>query len=353
MPWLKVDDRVRTHPKVVMAGPDAAWFWFCGICYCREHLTDGFIPKMMLASLVPGVGPSAAKRHAATLVRVNLWHNAEGGYQVHDFLDWNPSRADIEADKEWDRRRKELYSDPQLIARVRRRDKDCCRYCSSPVNWKDRRGPTGGQFDHVIPRGDNSFDNIVVACRRCNIKKNNRTPEQAGMRLVPIQIENQSGTSSDSNANQFLTSDATRDHASARGLGSGLGLPSGSEETSDVQNSGLQRAAPLIMSPIAYAKALQHNAFVGSRLQIPHKLHDDFRRRLGGDAPEQRLQAWYAELDAEIERTGESISPNIWKWAEKRYAEWALQAEGDQAKARFLELVAQNEARGRTGTNGR
>ena len=95
MAWLKIDDRVRTHPKIVEAGPVAAWFWFCGICYCREHLTDGLIADKMLPTLVPGV-PSW-KRPADVLVAAGLWHREERGYRVHDFLEWNPSRAEIEA----------------------------------------------------------------------------------------------------------------------------------------------------------------------------------------------------------------------------------------------------------------
>ena len=97
MAWLKIDDRVRTHPKIVEAGPVAAWFWFCGICYCREHLTDGFIADKMLSTLVPGA-PSW-KRPAAALVAAGLWHREERGYRVHDFLEWNPSRAEVEAQR--------------------------------------------------------------------------------------------------------------------------------------------------------------------------------------------------------------------------------------------------------------
>src|SRR5687767_7652776 len=95
MAWMRIDDRVRTHPKIVSAGPGASWFWFCGIGYCREHLTDGFIPDGMMASLCPGVGLAAARNHASKLVEVRLWHRKPGGYEVHDFLEWNPSRASV------------------------------------------------------------------------------------------------------------------------------------------------------------------------------------------------------------------------------------------------------------------
>lgn len=218
MAWLRVDDRVRTHPKIVEAGPAAAWLWFCGICYCREHLIDGVIPMSVLPLLAPGL-PNP-KRHAAMLVSVGLWHQRETGFEIHDFLDWNPSRQDVEASKEWDRRRKELYADPTLIGAIRKRDGDDCRYCGQQVNWKDRRGPSGGNYDYVIPRGDNSLENIVVACRGCNSTKGGRTPEQAGMVLLPP--KNQPGFSSGlgSGISSGLSS-PLRAHAGAAGLGLG------------------------------------------------------------------------------------------------------------------------------------
>lgn len=107
MAWLRIDDRVRTHPKIALAGPAAAWLWFCGVCYCREHLTDGFLPKAVIPTLALNL-PSPWK-HAAKLVEVNLWEDAIGGFQVHDFLQWNPSKADVLTNRmsEADRKRTE------------------------------------------------------------------------------------------------------------------------------------------------------------------------------------------------------------------------------------------------------
>lgn len=50
-------------------------------------------------------------------------------------------------------------------------------------------------YDHVVPRsqgGRTNWSNIVTACKKCNGTKANRTPEQAGMRLLstPIQPKN-------------------------------------------------------------------------------------------------------------------------------------------------------------------
>ncbi len=60
---------------------------------------------------------------------------------------------------------------------VLRRDKHSCQYCGSTKQLT---------LDHVIPRskgGKHSWDNVVIACERCNSRKGDRTPTQAGMTL--------------------------------------------------------------------------------------------------------------------------------------------------------------------------
>jgi 5-methylcytosine-specific restriction endonuclease McrA len=61
------------------------------------------------------------------------------------------------------------------------RDKGRCLYCGNKVSQSNFT------FDHVIPRskgGLTHWDNIVVSCHPCNQKKDSRTPEQAGMKLL-------------------------------------------------------------------------------------------------------------------------------------------------------------------------
>lgn len=75
----------------------------------------------------------------------------------------------------------------------------------------------------------------------------------------------------------------------------------------------------LMMSALDYEKSLRFNAYVGARLQVPHKLHRDFSALLGGDNPDAVLRAWYADIDAELERTKEPIAPTVWKFLEARF----------------------------------
>ena len=64
---------------------------------------------------------------------------------------------------------------------VRERDQHVCQYCG-------HRFPASSlNMDHVQPAsrgGQKIWTNIACACRRCNTVKDNRTPAEAGMRLL-------------------------------------------------------------------------------------------------------------------------------------------------------------------------
>ena len=63
---------------------------------------------------------------------------------------------------------------------VAKRDHYVCQYCGA------QPGAESITIDHVLPRsqgGTSTWTNCVAACSRCNARKGDRTPEQAGMRL--------------------------------------------------------------------------------------------------------------------------------------------------------------------------
>lgn len=56
------------------------------------------------------------------------------------------------------------------------RDGHRCQYCSGPAE----------SIDHVLPRskgGGHTWENVVACCRRCNVKKGDRLPHEAGFTL--------------------------------------------------------------------------------------------------------------------------------------------------------------------------
>ena len=75
---------------------------------------------------------------------------------------------------------------PTFSARaVRQRDGDRCQYTGR------RLGPGEGSLDHVLPLsrgGANAFENVVWSDRRVNGRKADRTPEEAGLRLLAVPV---------------------------------------------------------------------------------------------------------------------------------------------------------------------
>jgi len=63
------------------------------------------------------------------------------------------------------------------------RDHNTCAYCGDTFDWKSLT------IDHVMPKsrgGQNIWTNCVTACRPCNHRKGNRTPEEAGTKLLYV-----------------------------------------------------------------------------------------------------------------------------------------------------------------------
>lgn len=188
MAWVKIDDQLHAHPKVRRAwraSPRALGLHLLALSYCGQYLSDGFVDEDFVEERLPRRAERADALKA--LVDAGLWDVADGGWQIHDFLEYNRSRAETEETRAWDNKRKALFRDVELLDAIRARDADHCRYCGRKVNWKDRRSSAGGTYDHVEPRGDNTFENVVIACRGCNSKKGSRTLSASGMELIPTQ----------------------------------------------------------------------------------------------------------------------------------------------------------------------
>lgn len=96
MAWVRVDDSFADHPKIIAAGPLASWLYVCGLTYCARLLTDGFIPAGQVRKLADLDG---AMQLAETLVECGLWERCDGGFRVHDFLQYNPTAEKVRADR--------------------------------------------------------------------------------------------------------------------------------------------------------------------------------------------------------------------------------------------------------------
>lgn len=98
MAWVKIDDQAPRNAKLLRAGPAAAWLWVCGIAHCQAHLSEGFIADVAL-SMIGVRGAGRARELADRLVACALFDRVDGGYIVHDYLDFNETREEALARK--------------------------------------------------------------------------------------------------------------------------------------------------------------------------------------------------------------------------------------------------------------
>lgn len=112
MPWFKTDDSFYRHRKVRKLGRDklaAVGLWQLAGAWCADNVdtntADGFVPDEQVELW------DARHRYAKRLVEVGLWERSEvdgeHGYVFHDWADYQPTRAVVEAEREAWRQRKE------------------------------------------------------------------------------------------------------------------------------------------------------------------------------------------------------------------------------------------------------
>ena len=125
-PWVRLDDSLEGHRKRRRAGHEAMGLWMGALTYAGKYLTNGQIDQDWLEAEIP----SAAKRKKVVgrLVTVGLFDFLPAGakillpdrrgeavefgpfpedsYLVHDFLQFNPSKAEVEERRKKEREKK-------------------------------------------------------------------------------------------------------------------------------------------------------------------------------------------------------------------------------------------------------
>ena len=112
MTWVRLDENFAEHPKVARAGPLGIAMHVAALCYCNRHLTDGFIPKEIVRTLLDFTGlgmrmwdgDMVGGGHDAEwslvvddLVEAGLWEPVDDGWVIHDYHDYQPSKEHVQA----------------------------------------------------------------------------------------------------------------------------------------------------------------------------------------------------------------------------------------------------------------
>jgi 5-methylcytosine-specific restriction endonuclease McrA len=159
-------------------------------------------PVLVLNRLWQAVNIIGARRAFGLLVRghAQVVHHAADDFKVFSMMDWidfsrhNPPLSAVETVHTV----RHTIRLPRVILliffdklpckelkltrnNVFERDKNQCQYCGRHFTREELN------LDHVIPRhygGRTTWENIVCSCVKCNTRKANRLPHEAGVRLI-------------------------------------------------------------------------------------------------------------------------------------------------------------------------
>lgn len=95
MGWFKVDDQLAFNAKVMLAGNSAMGLWVRAGSWSSAQLTGGFVPAHMANAMANAM---ANPCDSDALVMAGLWNEAEGGFQFHDWAEFQPD-AEVEKAK--------------------------------------------------------------------------------------------------------------------------------------------------------------------------------------------------------------------------------------------------------------
>lgn len=127
MTWSRFDDGADGD-KLALAmaevGDAAAAMWFRAILHCSRNLTDGFVDAKFLRGLTCHKSPAKVAEALVNAVVVpgqkGLFERTEGGFLVHDYLKFHPTRAEVLADRERARARMEARRSGDVRANTTR-----------------------------------------------------------------------------------------------------------------------------------------------------------------------------------------------------------------------------------------
>lgn len=155
MTWVKLDDQFFTHPKTLAAGKDGTLLYLAGLCWTKQHLTDGLIPKTALRVLAAQVSVDGS-RTARRLIASRLWHDEDSHWRINGFHDYQES-ATVERDRKAEHAAKmrKWREEKQKERAKEKNDRDASRDAS-------RDGPVTPPYTYTDTDTDTDTDKSVV-----------------------------------------------------------------------------------------------------------------------------------------------------------------------------------------------
>lgn len=322
MAWIRLDDNVPHHPKILTVGPVAAWLWVCGIAYAQRQLTDGVIPR----EAVPTLGVANPRKHIDKLVTVGLWDEHPRGWQVHDYLAHNSTREEATTDRACLSAKRSAAGKAGMARRWGGRTSETSdnkhnKPDNKPITIANNKPITPS---HPIPSDPKDLRTDTPVPRPTT---ETAPPDTPSLSAAPSDAQLQAPGSPASERSVVGATPAMADASRvsrADSSGAGAAIP------------GRYRchvAAPLIR------RRRRDAAFEAPRVYVPQRLHDDLigLRNHAGAAPE--LLAWYARIADEWTtgpRAGDTPNADMFAFWRARFAEqWPPTPTATPAEARL------------------
>ena len=99
--WIRLDVDYFGNPKTLSAGRNGRDLHLASICWVGRFLTDGHIPDDAVAAIGRDAGLSNTQTGVSIdrVVDAGLWIPNGHGFDLHDYVAMNGTRADVERDR--------------------------------------------------------------------------------------------------------------------------------------------------------------------------------------------------------------------------------------------------------------
>lgn len=168
MTWFRVDDGFPEHPKLEELEREprlymaAITVWTIMGADCARRLTDGFVSSARLEKVLHRLGKSAADG-AKALVACGLWTAVDGGWMYHDWADYQPTKADVDASRKAKTERQRRWRGTRVDAST---DKSTPASVDDAPARVSRPSPSRPNQEEDSPKGESPSDSAAGLASR-------------------------------------------------------------------------------------------------------------------------------------------------------------------------------------------
>lgn len=157
MTWIRLDDNLPDHPKLLCLSDKAFRLFITSLCYSGRYLTDGYITT---ASLVVLRGDDVS---VGELVDGGLWDEDAGGWHIHDYTEYQPTRSKVTKERAKTKERVQKWRERNAVTNAdvtRSSNADSTRVPSHPIPSQIEQQVQEPSTDIALPRVNSARDAV-------------------------------------------------------------------------------------------------------------------------------------------------------------------------------------------------